>query len=283
MSTTISLLRAVAVVTATLIPLVTSTIPVFAQNLGVMASRSDILNGSFESDIINGFDGDDKLFGGDNNDILDGGSGNDEIYGGDGDDEIRDGNDGDLIDEADYGNKVFGGSGNDRIDAGIDYTHSDFYYIYGEEGSDYIKVVSNADINGGRQDDIISCTGYECNINGNEGNDEIHVTLYDVGSSVSGGTGNDKLFGKGYTVNGDEGNDYLSLDSALELKGSEGDDVLEVLTPSWETYYNGGSGADVFNCSNGPGDVVEDYNLEEGDIITEQCEIIEGFDTGNLF
>ncbi len=278
--TTIQMLWAVAVVTATIMALVTSTVPILAQNLGAMASRNDILNGSSESDIINGFEGDDKLFGEDNNDILDGGSGNDEIYGGEGNDEIKDGNDSNLVDEADYGNIVYGGSGNDKINVGINYTRSDFYYVYGEDGSDYIKAISNAEIKGGLEDDIIYCVGYECNVNGNEGNDEIHVLIYDVGSSINGGIGDDKVFGKGHSVNGDQGNDYLSLDSAVELKGSEGDDVLEVLAPSWETYYNGGSGADIFNCSYGPGDVVEDYNPGEGDVISEECEIKEGFDNG---
>jgi Ca2+-binding RTX toxin-like protein len=283
MTTTIRMPKAVAALTATIIPLVTFTVPVFAQDLGTRESRNDILNGSSDSDILNGFEGDDMLFGEDNNDILDGGSGNDEIYGGEGDDEIKDGNDSNLVNEADYGNKVYGGSGNDKIDVGINYTRSDFYYVYGEDGSDYIKAISNADIKGGLEDDIIYCIGYECNVNGNEGNDEIHVLLYDVGSSINGGIGDDKVFGKGYSVNGDQGNDYLSLDSALELKGSEGDDVLEVVAPSWETYYNGGSGADIFNCSHGPGDIVEDYNPKEGDVISEECEVTESFDNDTLF
>jgi Ca2+-binding RTX toxin-like protein len=272
--TTILLLGIVAVAAATM-PLVTLTVSVFADNIQG-TSRNDTLNGTPESDIINGFEEDDKLFGEDNGDILDGGNGNDEIYGGDGNDEIKDGNDDDaLIDEADYGNKVYGGSGNDNIDVGIDYTRGDFYYIYGEDGSDYIKAVSNADIKGGPEDDTIYCAGYQCDVNGDEGNDEIHVQLYDVGSSVSGGIGNDEVFGKGYSVNGDQGNDYLSLDSAVDLKGSEGDDILEVLAPSWESYYNGGPGADIFNCSPGPGDIVEDYNPEEGDTISTDCETVE--------
>ncbi|HEX6281984.1 MAG TPA: calcium-binding protein [Nitrososphaera sp.] len=272
--TTILLLGIVSVAAATM-PLVTLTVSVFADNIQG-TSRNDTLNGTPESDIINGFEEDDKLFGEDNGDILDGGNGNDEIYGGDGNDEIKDGNDDDaFIDEADYGNKVYGGSGNDNIDVGIDYTRGDFYYIYGEDGSDYIKAVSNADIKGGLEDDTIYCAGYQCDVNGDEGNDEIHVQLYDVGSSVSGGIGNDEVFGKGYSVNGDQGNDYLSLDSAVDLKGSEGDDILEVLAPSWESYYNGGPGADIFNCSPGPGDIVEDYNPEEGDTISTDCETVE--------
>ena len=54
--------------------------------------------------------------------------------------------------------------------------------------------------------------------------------------------------GRGYAVSGDEGNDHLSLDSAVDLKGDEGNNVLEVLEPSYETHYNGGPGADTFNC-----------------------------------
>jgi len=273
MMTKMLFLMLAAMISATVILFVTISVSVFADNIQG-TSRNDTLNGTAESDTINAFEGDDTLFGEGETDILDGSSGNDEIYGGDGNDIIRDGNEGVLTDEADYGNKVYGGPGNDKIDAGIDYARSDFYYIYGDDGSDYIEVVSNADINGGLQDDIIYCTGYECNVNGDEGNDEIHVQLYDVGSGVIGGMGNDKVFGKGYSVNGNQGNDYLSLDSALELKGSEGDDILEILAPSLETYYNGGPGADIFNCSQGPGDIVEDYNPEEGDVISEECEEI---------
>lgn len=282
--TTILVLRAMVVINAVIMmSLVTSTVVhVFADTIEAMASKNDILNGSSESDIINGFEGDDKLFGEDNDDILDGGSGNDEIYGGEGNDEIKDGNDSNLVDEADYGNKVYGGSGNDKIDVGINYARSDFYYVYGEDGSDYIKAISNADIKGGLEDDIIYCVGYECNINGNEGNDEIYILLFDVGSSINGGIGDDKVFGKGYSVNGDQGNDYLSLDSVVELKGAEGNDILEVLAPSSETYYNGGSGADIFKCSEGPGDIVEDYNPEEGDVVSEECEVTGGFDNATL-
>ena len=79
---------------------------------------------------------------------MDGGKGDDEIRGGDGSDEP-------LGDEAYYRNEVYGGSGDDNIDAGIDYTHARFYYVYGEAGSDYIEVVSNALIEGGIGNDTI--------------------------------------------------------------------------------------------------------------------------------
>jgi serralysin len=257
------------VLAAAAMPLATLTVVVFAEIIQG-TSGNDILNGTSESDTINAFEGDDKLFGEGADDILDGGNGDDKIYGGDGNDEIKDVNDTPYLDD-----KIYGGSENDNINVGIDYTLSSLYYIYGEAGSDYIKVVSsNAIINGGIDDDEIYCTGYECTVNGDEGDDEIHIQLYDVGSAVHGGRGNDKVFGIAYAVNGDEGNDYLSLDSALDLKGGEGDDILEVLAPSWETYYNGGTGADTFNCSSGPGDIVEDYNPIEGDRVSADCEIV---------
>jgi hemolysin type calcium-binding protein len=239
-------------------------------------SGDDTLNGTDEADTINGLDGNDLIYGEGGDDTLDGGKGDDEIYGGDGNDEIKDGNDDSPYGEiVDFYNKVYGGSGDDNIDVGIDYTRNDFYYVYGDVGADYIQVVSNADIHGGPDDDTIYCTGYECSISGDEGDDEIHVQLYDVGSGVSGGSGNDKIFGKGYSVDGDEGNDYLSLDYAPYLDGSEGDDVLEVLASIGYSYFNGGPGADNFKCSPGPGDVVEDYDPQEGDSVSADCETVE--------
>jgi Ca2+-binding RTX toxin-like protein len=242
---------------------------VYAANIQGTAG-DDTLNGTPKRDTINGFEGNDKLFGEAGNDALDGGTGDDEIYGGDGNDRIKDAND-EIIN---YGSKVYGGSGNDNIDLGGDLTLVDYYYVYGEDGVDYIKVISNAFIRGGPNGDTIYCTGYECDVNGEEGNDVIHVQLYDVGSHAGGGSGNDKIFGKGYSVDGDKGNDYLSLDYAPYLDGSEGDDVLEVLEPSWDSNYNGGPGADTFNCSPGPGDTVEDYNPAEGDVVSADCETI---------
>ena len=134
--------------------------------------------------------------------------------------------------------------------------------------------MSNAFIRSGPDDDTIYCTaGNECDVNGEGGDDEIHLDVRDVGSHAGGGSGNDKLFGKGYSVGGDEGNDYLSLDSAPYLEGGEGDDILEVLSSG--EFYKGGPGADTFKCSPGPGDIVEDFNYEEGDTASADCETVE--------
>jgi Ca2+-binding RTX toxin-like protein len=256
------------------------TIPsafVFAANIDGTAG-DDTLNGTDEADTINGFEGNDIIFGEGGDDTLDGGKGDDEIRGGDGIDEIKDGNSDPLTGDADYGNKVYGGSGNDNIDVGIDYTRSDFYYVYGEDGADYIEVVSNAFIRGGPDDDTIYCTALnECPINGDEGNDEIHVQLYDVGTAVYGGSGNDEIYfnGGGGTQYGDDGNDYVFVDGGGgDLKGGEGDDILEASGGS--NFYNGGLGADNFKCSPGSDDIVEDYNPGEGDIVSASCETVQG-------
>jgi hypothetical protein len=226
----------------------------------------DTLNGTPKADTIDGFDGNDKLFGKPGNDLLDGGNGDDEIYGGPGNDEIKD--NGVQFD------KVYGGSGNDNIDVG-DPSLIGAYYVYGDAGDDFIEVLAHATIYGGPGRDTIYCTGFECTINGDAGHDEIHVNSPNQ-FSVQGGSGNDEIFGIGYWVSGGDGNDYLSMDLALELNGGEGDDVLEVLEPSSETYYIGGPGADTFNCSPGPGDIVQDYNPAEGDRVSAaDCDLVE--------
>ncbi len=235
----------------------------------------DTLNGTPKADTINGFEGNDIIYGKAGNDVLDGSKGDDQIYGGDGNDKIKDGNDGPVGYESDYGNKVYGGSGNDNINLGIDYERDDYYYVYGEDGVDYINVISNADIHGGPKDDTIYCTGRECLVYGDEGNDKIHVEAHDAESSVSGGSGNDKIYfkGGGGYQSGDNGNDYIFVDGGGgDLQGGKGDDILEATGAA--NYYNGGPGADNFKCSSGPGDVVEDYNPAEGDVVSSNCETV---------
>jgi hypothetical protein len=68
---------------------------------------------------------------------------------------------------------------------------------------------------------------------------------------------------------GDDGRAYVLVYGGDHLHGGEGDDVLVLLAPS---YYNGGPGTDTFNCPPGPGDIVQDYNLGEGDTVSADCE-----------
>jgi Ca2+-binding RTX toxin-like protein len=240
---------------------------VYAANIQGTAG-DDTLNGTPKADTINGLDGNDKLFGKSGDDALDGGNGDDEIYGGPGNDEIKDGG------EFSLSNKVYGGSGNDNIDVGDD-PNTNNYYIYGEAGDDFIKVLANTDISGGAGADTIYCEGFECSINGDSGHDEIHVNSPNQ-FSVAGGSGNDKVFGIGYWVFGQDGNDYLSLDWAVELNAGEGNDILEASSSTGHSDYIGGHGADTFRCSPGPGDIVQDYNPAEGDRISAaNCDIVE--------
>jgi Ca2+-binding RTX toxin-like protein len=239
---------------------------VFAANIQGTAG-DDTLNGTPKADTINGFAGNDKLFGKAGDDTLDGGNGDDEIYGGPGNDEIKDANDVAIH----FGNKVYGGSGNDNIDAagvaGVS------YYIYGEAGSDYIEVIANDGIvYGGPNDDTIYCKADFCALNGDQGNDEIHIESSEISSaSAFGGSGNDKLYSRGsLDLKGNDGNDYLFGGAFQE--GGKGDDYLEE-----GSFYNGGPGADTFKCSPRDGDTIEDYNPEEGDTIINpaDCETIE--------
>jgi Ca2+-binding RTX toxin-like protein len=240
---------------------------VFAANIDG-TSGDDTLNGTPKADTINGFDGNDKLFGKSGDDTLDGGNGEDEIYGGPGNDEIKD-----VDDEPGDDNKFYGGPGNDNIDAagvaGV------IYYIYGEAGSDYIEVISNEGIvYGGPNDDTIYCIADYCALNGNQGDDEIHMEsggeIYSA--HAYGGSGNDKLYGRScLDLKGNDGNDYLF--GCADQDGGKGDDVLE-----GAAFYIGGPGADTFKCDSDPYDTVEDYNAEEGDQIVniEDCETVEG-------
>jgi Ca2+-binding RTX toxin-like protein len=252
---------------ATTMPSVTATVIVFAHNISG-TSGNDTLYGTPDSDTITGFEGDDKLFGEGGDDILDGDVGSDDINGGEGVDEIKD--------ESGESNKVYGGSGNDNIDVGTAYHSTNLYYIYGEDGSDIVRVIAgDAIVDGGLGNDTIYCSANQCDISGEEGDDEIHIETVDseAGYNADGGSGNDKLFAHpgGASIHGDDGDDYLFSGGGGFLEGGIGDDILEGLR-GW-TYYNGGPGADTFKCSPGSGDTVEDYNLEEGDqVSTADCE-----------
>jgi Ca2+-binding RTX toxin-like protein len=248
-------------------PSVTTIVIVLAYNISG-TSGNDTLHGTPESDTITGFEGDDKLFGEGGDDILDGDVGSDDINGGEGIDEIKD--------ESGESNKVYGGSANDKIDVGTAYHSTDLYYIYGDDGSDVVRVIAgHAIVNGGLGNDTIYCSANQCDISGEEGYDEIHIETVDseAGYNADGGSGNDKLFVQpgGASIHGNDGDDYLFSGGGGFLEGDVGDDILEGLR-GW-TYYNGGPGADTFKCSPGSGDTVEDYNLEEGDqVSTVDCE-----------
>ena len=148
---------------------------------------SAALNGTGNSlaNQIVGNDGANRLSGGDGNDMLDGGLGNDTLDGGNGNDLLRGGlgNDsllglaGDDTLDGGLGNSTLdGGDGNDSLTGSGDPSHTDL--LIGGNGNDWIHALSGRDT-----------------LWGGAGNDTLQA--YGDGVQMTGGTGNDFLYGSG--------------------------------------------------------------------------------------
>ncbi len=206
-------------------------------------NNSDTIDGKRGDDLIYGYGGKDKLYGGTGDDRIKGGSGDDYIYGWYG------------------GNTLSGGTGNDHIyTTGPSDPRSSFplNVIHGNAGADYIKVDGqNAKIYGDEGADSIIAVG---------GDEEVvHQTVY-------AGSGNDVVETE-YTAYGEGGNDHLKGEVNAGLHGGEGDDTLEASNVD-HVYLTGDSGADHFDCGGySQEDVtIKDFNAEEGDTKTADCE-----------
>jgi Ca2+-binding RTX toxin-like protein len=199
---------------------------------------------------IDGTSGDDTLNGTPKADTINGFDGNDKLFGKGGDD-ILDGGKGE--------DEIYGGPGNDEIkdESGVSEGFSSGNIVYGGAGEDTIYCKSD---------------NY-CALYGNQGDDEIHIAGSEIASSQAlGGSGDDKLYSGGsIELEGNDGNDYL-FGSTSQQDGGKGDDILE--GRGFGTDYKGGPGADTFKCSPDIGDEVLDYNPEEGDTVSDDCEII---------
>jgi Ca2+-binding RTX toxin-like protein len=116
--------------------------------------------------------------------------------------------------------------------------------IYGKDGLDVLQGREGDDIlDGGNNDDVLF---------GDDGNDDL------IGSF-----GDDQLYGgnEDDMLDGLFGNDYiLGGNGKDELYGNQGNDVLK-----------GGLGPDFFDCGDDI-DIVLDYNVNEGDSISKNCE-----------
>jgi len=160
---------------------------------------------------------------------------------------------------------VFGGDGNDTIgDFTYDYTPGTVNTAYGEAGDDYISVWGYMD-GGSGNDTLGAMSGYSTLIGG-DGNDSLSAGV-DSGHSMSGGEGDDTLFGSMATMSGGNGNDQM-YGSGL-LMGEAGDDVL---AGSGATTLLGGTGSDTINASYNGGDLID-----AGD----DDDLIRGQDWGN--
>jgi Ca2+-binding RTX toxin-like protein len=168
---------------------------------------NDVLTGTAFVDTLFGGDGDDTISSGPGNDYLDGGTGNDTQTGGAGN------------------NAIFGGAGNDFVDAG-----SGDDYVDGGAGMDSLNGgLGNDNLNGGGGDDVLSGgDGADFLYGGAGGNalaggagaDNLNNQASDAVGSAFGGDGADFIYGSNFgdTLYGGAGSDNIT--------GGTGDDIM---------------------------------------------------------
>jgi Ca2+-binding RTX toxin-like protein len=164
---------------------------------------NDNIYGNDENNILNGLNGNDKIYGGKGNDTLIAGYGVSELYGEEGNDQF-------VV--YDPRTKVDGGEGHDGIDFAIlpepiiiNLKTSKVEFINSQANATIVSIES---ARGSAFDDIIYDDENNNIIEGNDGDDEIHLT-----------SGNDKV----YCGNG---HDYVYLEGAGNkiLYGDDGED-----------------------------------------------------------
>ena len=195
-----------------------------------VGNGDDEVTGYIYNDELYGQGGNDTIHGGEGNDTIDGGDENDTLYGDNGDDYIDGGNGVDMIYGGDGEDKIYGGADDDILYGG---NHTDMIYAGGGEDAIY----------GDAGDDII----YADDV------DRIDTVIGDA-DHVSGGAGNDKIYGGA-------GDDKLWGDNGEDLIfGHEGDDVIFGGYDTDKLY--GGRGSDIIF-----GDDLEHENLGAKDYI----------------
>uniref|UniRef100_UPI001C70FE3C peroxidase family protein n=1 Tax=Citrobacter freundii TaxID=546 RepID=UPI001C70FE3C len=210
---------------------------------------ANTITGGNGNDFLYGMGGNDTLNGGAGNDVLDGGEGADNLQGGTGND------------------KMTGGEGNDRLDGG---EGADL--MVGGLGNDTYIVDNNGDVvteglNGGT--DAVQTTLHNYTLTNNVENLVFTGTGAFTGrgnaiaNTITGGSGNDFLYGMGGndTLYGGAGNDALDGgDGADNLQGGAGNDKLtggagndRLEGGQGDDIMTGGAGNDTFVFSAGFG------------------------------
>ena len=214
-------------------------------------SLGNNLSGLAGNDLLSGMDGNDNLSGDNGNDRLFGGDGDDNLHGGLGNDTLEGGAGSDFLNGADGADRMLGGSGNDKF----------FVNNTGDVASDLADnilggvdlVITSVSMSFGAGIDNAQMEGAGVLIvNGNALDNVIDDnTTSVVGSTISGGFGND-------TINGFAGNDQLRGDDGNDtLNGGEGSDDLR-----------GGKDADIMSGGNGD----DSYAVDDlGDVVTESA------------
>ncbi|QMB07899.1 hypothetical protein HV011_20820 [Citrobacter freundii] len=210
---------------------------------------ANTITGGSGNDFLYGMGGNDTLYGGAGNDVLDGGEGADNLQGGTGND------------------KMTGGAGNDRLDGG-----EGADVMVGGLGNDTYIVDNNGDVvteglNGGT--DAVQTTLHNYTLTNNVENLVFTGTGAFTGrgnaiaNTITGGSGNDFLYGMGGndTLYGGAGNDALDGgDGADNLQGGAGNDKLtggagndRLEGGQGDDIMTGGAGNDTFVFSAGFG------------------------------
>lgn len=214
----------------------TTTQPV--GDLIVGTNGANTLVGTAWSDILRGEGGNDTLLGGAGDDLLIGGAGNDNLSGQAGQDILQ----------GDAGNDTLdGGLGADSMTGGA----GDDTYIVDDFGDVVIEGV-----NGGTDVVRTNLSSYDLTDNVEElvftGSGSFIGTGNAIANTITGGTGNDYLFGMGGNdqLFGGIGNDFLDGgDGADNLQGGVGNDVM--IGGAGTDTLSGGSGDDILNGQEG--------------------------------
>ncbi|WP_186805347.1 peroxidase family protein [Citrobacter sp. TBCS-14] len=210
---------------------------------------ANTITGGSGNDFLYGMGGNDTLNGGAGNDVLDGGEGADNLQGGTGNDKMTGGEGNDRLDGGEGADLMVGGLGNDTyivdnngdvvtegLNGGIDavqtalhnYTLTNNVETLVFTGTGAFTGRGNAianTITGGSGNDFLYGMGGNDTLYGGAGNDALDGG--DGADNLQGGAGNDKL-------TGGAGND--------RLEGGQGDDIM-----------TGGAGNDTFVFSAGFG------------------------------
>jgi Ca2+-binding RTX toxin-like protein len=204
--------------------------------------------------------GADELHGGAGNDSLVGGPGSDDLYGDSGNDFMR----GETYDASEGGgDRLFGGDGNDWLDGGPGDDQADggsgtdTLNAAGTAGADSI-VVGDAAVSLGGSTDTFSLVE-ELAIDGREGDDMLNASARTTPTRLSGGPGDDEVYGG----SGDDflqGDDWMSSGADI-LDGGPGDDSL--YGGAGDDDIRGGDGVDRLTFDGSPGDDVLDPSAGE--------------------
>ncbi|MBI1313734.1 hypothetical protein GC176_20775, partial [bacterium] len=205
-------------------------------------SGNDTLAGEGGNDRVFGLGGDDLMFGGTGSDAMRGGAGRDTLNGEDGPDNLfGQGGSGDVLQGGTGDDNLDGGSGNDRVyeSADTDFTLRQEFLIGGTTGTDSLKSIEAAQLEGGASANLINADGWlnYSTLNGGAGNDTVVGSR--GGSLINGGNGDDTIIAgrSSDRINGDAGNDNIDAGRGDDIvNGGAGDDLI-----------NGNRGADTIN------------------------------------